>query len=283
MKNKWLLQTSGFKNTLVFETFEAFKKLKFNCNDFGITDNGTKITNLDNILEPDIDNYIVRGGVAVVDIMNKINSLEECNNNLTKEQLENEKEYIKKLKKSINFDEPKFNQYNYKDYDLPLLNKGALYIPYEEAKNLTYNKDMFIKPSRDLKAFSGNIMPIGTSVKEFILNSNHQSHYKEEIIVLNETVEIYSEYRFFIVDNKVITGSMYTLGGKLVLNKDIPSYILNKAKEYCKLYNPSDIFVMDLAETKHGIYIVEYNCWNASGLYHSNMLELFNTIDEYKS
>ena len=39
---------------------------------------------------------------------------------------------------------------------------------------------------------------------------------------------------------------------------------------------------MDLAETPEGISIVEYNCWNASGLYKTNIAKIFDAVDKYK-
>ena len=39
---------------------------------------------------------------------------------------------------------------------------------------------------------------------------------------------------------------------------------------------------MDLADTKEGIKIVEYNSWNASGLYKTNIPKIFNAVQEFK-
>jgi len=58
---------------------------------------------------------------------------------------------------------------------------------------------------------------------------------------------------------------------------------MKEAEEYAKLYRPADIFVMDLAKTKEGTKIVEYNCWNCSGLYHTNIEKLFFEVDNYKA
>jgi len=39
---------------------------------------------------------------------------------------------------------------------------------------------------------------------------------------------------------------------------------------------------MDLAETDAGIRIVEYNCWNVSGFYASNVQNIIGQINEIK-
>lgn len=53
------------------------------------------------------------------------------------------------------------------------------------------------------------------------------------------------------------------------------------AKSYAQLYQPHDIFTMDLAETPEGVKIVEYNCWNGSGLYHCDKVLLFSCVQDF--
>ncbi len=62
----------------------------------------------------------------------------------------------------------------------------------------------------------------------------------------------------------------------------VPNYFKEKAIEYSKLYQPLDLFVMDLAETDSGIKIVEYNCWNASGVYKCNLRDLLFRVNMIK-
>ena len=38
---------------------------------------------------------------------------------------------------------------------------------------------------------------------------------------------------------------------------------------------------MDLADTKNGTKIVEYNCWNGSGLYYADKKLLFKSVEEF--
>ena len=39
---------------------------------------------------------------------------------------------------------------------------------------------------------------------------------------------------------------------------------------------------MDLTKKENDFKIVEYNCWNASGLYKTNIPKIFNTVNEFK-
>jgi hypothetical protein len=38
---------------------------------------------------------------------------------------------------------------------------------------------------------------------------------------------------------------------------------------------------MDIALTPDGYKIIEYNCWNASGLYHCNGQKVFFAVNEF--
>ena len=277
----WLIQSSGFIQSNVMDIYNSLHKLGFNVKDFGMIYFTKEITNLENILIPN-ERYIIRGGTKFLTLINEVTCISECNNSLSKEQISNSSKYLEALRNGIDYDIKKFDQEYYSKESLPLLNAEAKYLTFKEASNLIFNEDKFIKPSRDLKAFNGGILEKGMSVKDFILNGPHQSYYDSEIIVINDIKKIYSEYRFFIIKGEIITGSRYKLGDNVSPNAYIPEKVLDCAKEYAKLYNPVDIFVMDIADTDTGFKIVEYNCWNASGIYHSNIDKLFYEINEFK-
>jgi hypothetical protein len=146
---------------------------------------------------------------------------------------------------------------------------------------LSFSKDMFIKPSRDQKAFNPGILEAGTTVESFIKSQHYEEFFLDEVLIVAPVKEIYSEYRFFVVDGSVITGSMYKMNGKLLIKEDVPPLILDCAKEYAKLYHPDKVFTMDLADTPEGIKIVEYNCWNASGLYATDSQKIFFAVHDF--
>lgn len=278
MKTKWLIQSSGINFQHYNSVCQTLLNLNYKINDFGIIDK--TLTNLENILD-DSDNYVFRGSTRLLTLFNNIENITELNPYLSKEQIT--KSNLKKLKKGINYDVDLFDQKKYGNLNLPLLNDKAYYFEIKDNLKRTFQQDMFIKPSRDLKAFNGGILEKGITIEEFIKANHYQSFYLEETAILANIEEIFEEYRFFIIDGEVITGSMYKKDNKLFLDNFIPEEILKTAKEYAKLYKPSDIFVMDLAKTKKWIKIVEYNCWNSSGVYNCNLNKLFSEINNFKN
>lgn len=280
MKTLWIIQSTGLSVAQPHANVEYLTKLGFEFKDFGLIPFTTEITNLENILIKDV-NFIIRGGTKLLTLLNSVKHISELSPHLTQEQLDNSDYFIAKLKAGIFYDIEKFDQEFYSKLNLPLLNSNAQLIPMENALHLSFDRDMFIKPSRDLKAFNGGIIQKGTTIESFIKSSQYQSFYIDETVVLSEVKEIYSEYRFFVVNKEVVGGSQYRKGNQSYLNGDIASEVLQIAKEYALLYEPNSIFTMDIALTSEGYKIIEYNCWNASGLYHCNGQKVFFAVNEF--
>jgi hypothetical protein len=183
--------------------------------------------------------------------------------------------------KSFFYDDNLFDQKNYKNLDLPMINKNCEIISLKDNLDRTFEIEKFIKPTSDLKGFVGGIIKPGVSIEDFILNSARMPDWINEVSLISDIKEIHSEYRFFVVNNKVITGSRYMLNKEVLPSEIIPESVLSKAHELAKAYTPERVFTMDLGLLSNGeIEIVEYNCFNGSGTYYAPleelMLELMN-------
>ena len=288
MKNRWILQSNGFKSSYLFEMVDTLKRFDIDFKDFGVFNNG--ISNLSEILDCDVNetNFITRGGTKFLSILEKLKlknrDLSYLDNKLPKEIVNNSILYIDKLIKSVDYNVQKFDQQYYSKLDLPLLNSNAKYFDYSKIKNYEFSKETFIKPSRDLKSFNGGVIYAGETIKNYIARTGHSMpSIKDETIVVSDIKEIQEEYRFFIHKDKILAASRYMLNSEVNPSNIVPEFLTDCAKDYAKLYNPADIFVMDLAVTNEGIKIVEYNCWNASGFYHCNIRDLIFQINEIKT
>lgn len=274
MKNLWLIQSNGFRDSYLFEIAESLKRFNIEFKDFGVVKNNS-ITNLTEILKPEyVDyNFITRGGTKFLGILEKLRrekrDLSYLDNKLPKEITDNSDFWIDKLLNSVDYDVNKFDQLTYSKLDLPLLNSDARYIDYSRIKNYEFTKDTFIKPSRDLKSFNGGVIYAGETIQNYISRTGHHSpNIKSEKIVVSDIKEIQEEYRFFMHKNKILSCSRYVLNSEVNPSDFVPEELKECALEYSELYNPSELYVMDLAVTSEGIKIVEYNCWNASVFYH---------------
>lgn len=283
MKVKWLVQDVGISMSNIEANFETLKRLGIPYDNFGLIPFTKTISNLENILQDPDEQFIIRGGTKILTLLQNISQLSEVNEFLTEKQLANSQQYIQNIMNGVFYNEQNFDQAYYGKLDLPLLNNDAELYPIKDNLNLSFSTDMFLKPSKDQKAFNAGILEKGYTISDFINNQTHQSGYIEEIAVVAPCKKIYAEYRFFVVEQQVITGSKYRIGQQVHWDEVVPEDIMAAAKEYAKLYQPHDVFTMDLADTPDGIFIVEYNCWNASGLYKTDVAKIFNVVNEYKS
>lgn len=106
---------------------------------------------------------------------------------------------------------------------------------------------------------------------------------------LNNDIDF--EYRCIVYKGEVISTSLYFDKRKELFleqniendNKEYGQYedMLKLFNEMAKIYQPSELFVMDVAEMKDGSYkILEYNNFICSDLYECNFINLLKTIDE---
>lgn len=283
MTFKWLIQDVSLTVSQMYRKYDALDSMNENVSGIGVIADFQYITGLEDAIEEDLDTkYIILGGVKILNLLKNAKSIKDIVQYPTEYQVNNGDIILKSLIKGIFYDFEKFDQKYYGNLNLPLLNKDAEYISLADNLNTSFNVDKFIKPTRDLKAFNAGIIEKGVKLKDYIKDKNRQRFYLEEDIVVSDVKTMNDEYRFFVVNNKVVTGSAYRVNGKVGENIIVPNDVYIKAEEYIKLYQPSDIFTMDLSRDINGVIsIIEYNCFNCSGVYLCDLLKTYEAIKEY--
>lgn len=266
MKIRWLLQSS---DRLIHEIDKEYLILNFmkeKLSDFGIVKDNNIFTGIENF---DEDVFIARGTIKMIRIINN-------------DMINNFSDSLKmKLKHAISYNELNFDQAYYQNLNLPLLNQGAEILNIKENLFINFGIDKFVKPTTDLKAFAAGILEARIPLKTYIENNSPRKDYFEEKFMVSNLAKIDEEYRFFCIKDKIIAGSLYAKNGKFYKSSIVPFEVKSVAEEYVKLYQPADIFVMDIAKSQADYKIVEYNCWNASGLYEVDKLKLFSEVRDY--
>lgn len=266
---KWLVQDTSRMYSAIENEFTPLVSLGYDVIPFGVIPFTNTITGIDD-LNPD-DFYIIRSGTKIVQLLESGEP-----DNLSPE-------LTAKLRLGISYNHRNFDQAYYSQLNLPLLNSTPEILNLSDEKDLfaSFSVPKFVKPSSDLKAFTAGILEPGEVLKYFIESHYYRSGYQKETALVHDVVDIIAEHRFICLNGEVITGSQYRRNNSTVYDANIPQDVLRVADEYAKLYEPAEIYTMDLAETPSGIKIVEYNCWNGSGLYHMDTKKLFSTIHEY--
>lgn len=133
--------------------------------------------------------------------------------------------------------------------------------------NWQHADKLFIRPIEDTKSFNG-----GVYTKE---NFN----YKGEVVVAN-LKNISQEYRFFIIDNKISTSSMYKMNGKYETSYPVEDSAIHFVENMISKF-PEQCFVIDIAKIDNDYKIVELNGLNSAGFYNIDLYKLVFDIEDY--
>lgn len=138
-------------------------------------------------------------------------------------------------------------------------------------KDIDWNKheEYFVRPFDDTKSFNGGIY-----------NSNTLKYDGQVIIA--PLKHISREFRFFIVDGQIVTGSLYKVNGSLEESDIIDTGALKFAEKMIKKFQISG-YVIDIAKIDDQYKIMELNCLNASGFYKINLYKLIIAIEDHYS
>ena len=163
---------------------------------------------------------------------------------------------------------------------------------------------VFVRPVHDTKSFSGEVMSIDKlhewlkdiskieEVDEFLLL------HKNTEIMISSAKEIYSEYRMFIVNGIVVTGSRYKLGNRVTSDANVPDDVYRftermvrvwQEKVDCTLaiyptdYAPAAAYVMDIADTALGMKVIEINNINSAGFYAADCQKIIAALEDFEN
>lgn len=269
---KFLIQDTARLDSAILKEIEALKELNIPFSTFGIIPFTTTVTGIDDLDSTDPqDTYIIRAGTKMLKLL-EAGTIDGCS-----------PEMLARLRSGVSYSVEAFDQAYYGSKNLPVLNDDSeiLDLRFDVDLHASFSVPKFIKPSSDLKAFTAGVMEAGEVLKYFIERHYYVPEYRTEKAIVSSVKEISSEYRFVCLKGKVLQGSRYHLNGYLSTSTEIPEEVLRAASEYAGLYEPSDIYTMDLCTTPDGIKIVEYNAWNCSGLYDIDAALLFKEIYQY--
>lgn len=160
-----------------------------------------------------------------------------------------------------------------------ILNYGAKVCAFSQME--TDLKRFFVRPCEDLKYFNGTVVEQKSlnAWKEQVLSRSNYLTEGTEVVIAAIKI-IYKEFRFFVIDNNLVTGSLYRLGNKLCIDRNIEPDAYRFASKMIELWQPARAFVIDIALTENGYKIVEVNCINSSGFYAADVSKIVNAMQE---
>ena len=142
----------------------------------------------------------------------------------------------------------------------------------------------FVRPITDSKYFSGRVF----DAQEF---ANWQaaicapdakpigSLSAETEIQISPLVQIYAEYRFWVVQGAIVTQSLYKRGTQVIYSADVDERVSHFVRQRIQEWAPHQAFVIDACDCEHGLKIVEINTINSSGFYAADVQRLVLALE----
>lgn len=142
------------------------------------------------------------------------------------------------------------------------------------------NKEMFIRPVKDDKFFTGRVFDKDSWASLLNTYETNQWFSSTQNIVVSLPKQIYAEYRFWVVNGKIVTSSQYKLGTLYYPHSFVPPEAIAFAQKSIDKYQPIETFCIDVGQTENGYKIIELNCLNCSGFYESSVITMIQALED---
>jgi hypothetical protein len=168
-----------------------------------------------------------------------------------------------------------------KHWDTEMLNWDSVVVPFGEAKVQGHK---FIRPINDSKVFAGRVIDevefADWQKKVCVLEEDDGSSLtKDTLIQVGRLMQIYAEYRFWVVGGEIVCASLYKRGDRVVYSDTVDQFYFDYVREMIDKWRPHDAFCIDVCNTHLGPKIVEINTINSSGFYACNIPKLVAALE----
>lgn len=166
-----------------------------------------------------------------------------------------------------------------------MLNYDSQVLPFKDA---VITEATFMRPIDDSKYFAGKVF----GVDEFnewqknvcVLEHDYgNSMTKDTLIQVCTPKDIFAEYRFWVVNGKIITASLYKRGDRVIYSSEVDQRFYDFVDECVTTWRPHRAFVIDVCDTPDGLKIVEINTLNSAGFYAGNIQRLVEALEEMEA
>ena len=102
----------------------------------------------------------------------------------------------------------------------------------------------------------------------------------DTLLVMSPPAQIDQEWRIWVVDDVVVTFSLYRSGARVIYRPEIDDDAMRFA-QHLVAANPecSKAYVMDIRRTENGLKLLETNCVNAAGFYAADLSKFVEAIE----
>jgi len=146
--------------------------------------------------------------------------------------------------------------------------------------NIFNTNKIFIRPNCGFKTFTG--LPIHIEEFDFEINSLKQlsSVVDDTLVLVSSCKNIQQEYRFFIVNREVVTGSQYKMNDELNIQKGYSDEAFSIALQMAQnRWQPDLAYACDVGIVNGEPKIIELNAFSCSGFYACDIPVLVEAVN----
>lgn len=179
-----------------------------------------------------------------------------------------------------------------------MLNSNFVMAPFQVIKDdpwrffHTGGFEMFVRPNSGFKTFAGLVINKGNAKEELSSTQQLSSVMPDTICLVAPVYDLQAEFRFLIVDGKVVDGSEYRWDGRLDIRLDYDQSCYELAKKMAEhSWQPDSIYTCDVAlvndrniknlERIQYPKIIEINSFSCAGLYALDKNKVVNAVSEF--
>ena len=176
-----------------------------------------------------------------------------------------------------------------------MLNNQFLYTSYGDLKeaseeengfyeSLFFKQDqIFVRPDSILKEFNGQVVSKYNFKKAVELMGFYNEVNSNTTVLVSSVKDVQKEWRFIIGKNGVISGSLYRVKEKeeTLHEPCTDENALKFANEMSKLWQPDDVWVLDVCLSDNEYKVLEPGCFSFAGMYGNDLSIIVDEVSKY--
>lgn len=170
-------------------------------------------------------------------------------------------------------------------YGAAVLNSDARICTMQEFSLSDHSEfdEIFIRPDRDLKEFSGQLITFRKYLEWFSNLDKPELNMTigpDTVIAAASPKNLRHEWRLFMISDKYCSGSHYRSDGNLDVHSDVPIEVIQFAEEQASKWQPDIAYALDVGECDGDLYIIEINGFNSTGFYSSDIYKIVADVSK---
>ncbi|WP_345321573.1 ATP-grasp domain-containing protein [Novipirellula rosea] len=140
---------------------------------------------------------------------------------------------------------------------------------------------VFVRPDSPLKPFSGRVLDVDSiSLKAL----DHGFYYEEDTlpVIVAPVVEVGREWRFVVVQGRVVAGSGYDAGTRRAVDSGGDVKARDLADEVASsMPSPCPVYVLDVCQVGGEYHLIELNPFGGADLYDCDAAAIVSAVSNY--